>query len=339
MKFNYKNILVTAGCVASVMVAANATAAKTYPARTITDTVTWSAGGGTDSINRMLMAEMSKTLDVNIKVTNKTGGVAGSIGMSSVLAKRADGYNIVGIADSNVTAAVNGGWDKKFDVWYPYIVGGSPDLVSVSADSPYKTLEELIAAAKKEPGEIKAGAGGSGSIHHINLLGLEKGTDISFKFVPYPGSAPSQTAAATGEISVVITSAAEQSALLRAGKLRPLAMLTKDSFTISGVGEIPSAFDAYPQLKDFPLVVQSIGFAVHASASDEVKNTLAEAFKKAMASQEVKTWADKNLYTLSGAYGEEATEIFSQLESTFAWTLWELGAAKFNPEKFGIPKP
>ena len=328
------------GCiVATTFLSNSALADKTYPSRTITDTVTWSAGGGTDSINRMLMGEMSKVLDVSIKVTNKTGGVAGSIGMNSVISKKADGYNLVGIADSNVTAAVNGGWAKRFDVWYPFIVGGSPDIISVSVDSPYNTLKDLVDAAKKAPGTIKAGAGGSGSIHHINLLAIEQGTGISFKFVPYPGSSASQTATATGEISVVITSAAEQAALLRAGKLRPLGMLIKDSFTISDVGEIPSAYDTYPELKDYPLVSQVIGFAVSAEAPDNVKVTLADAFNKVMASDEIKIWAEKNLYSLNGAYGEEASKIFSRLESSFAWTLWDLGAAKINPTQFDIPKP
>ncbi|WP_146492818.1 Bug family tripartite tricarboxylate transporter substrate binding protein [Vibrio cyclitrophicus] len=313
-------------------------AAKKYPSRTITNTVVWGAGGGTDSINRMIMAEMAKELDVSIKVTNKTGGVAGSIGMSSVYSKKADGYNLVGLSESNVTAAVNGGWNQRFDVWSPFIVGGSPDLISVSASSPYNTLEELINAAKANPGSIKAGAGGSGSIHHLNLLAVEKGTDIKFKFVPYPGSAPSQTAAATGEITVVITSASEQAALLRAGQLKPLAMLVEDSFSITDVGTIPSAFDTYSSLSDHLPISQAIGFAIRNDAPEDIKVKLGQAFSEAMKSQAVTEWAEKNLYSLSGAYGDDAKQIFSKLESNFSWTLWDLGAAKVVPSTFGIPK-
>lgn len=332
----------TLSIVASTVVVATAqpaSAAKSYPSRTITNTVVWGAGGGTDSINRMIMAEMAKELDVSIKVTNKTGGVAGSIGMSSVYSKKADGYNLVGLSESNVTAAVNGGWDQRFDVWSPFIVGGSPDLISVNADAPYNSLEDLISAAKASPGTIKAGAGGAGSIHHLNLLAVEKGTDTSFKFVPYPGSALSQTAAATGEITVVITSAAEQAALLRAGQLKPLAMLVENSFMIKDVGTIPSAFDTYSNLSQHLPISQAIGFAIRNDAPEEVKAKLGEAFSQAMKSEAVTDWADKNLYSLSGAYGEEARSIFSKLESNFSWTLWDLGAAKVEPTKFGIPKP
>ena len=126
--------------------------AQDYPYRDITTAVVWGAGGGTDTINRMIMAEMEKHLPVSINVTNQTGGVAGSNGMVYVMNQPDDGYTLVGLSESNVTAAVQGGWDKKFDFWYPFIVGGSPDLISVPGNSPYNTLEELVDAAKAAPG-------------------------------------------------------------------------------------------------------------------------------------------------------------------------------------------
>jgi len=146
----------------------SAAVAQEYPFRDITTAVVWGAGGGTDSINRMIMAEMEKHLPVSINVTNQTGGVAGSNGMVYVMNQPDDGYTLVGLSESNVTAAVQGGWDQKFDFWYPFIVGGSPSLISVPADSPYSTLEELVDAAKAAPGTIPAAASGAGSIHHLN---------------------------------------------------------------------------------------------------------------------------------------------------------------------------
>ena len=66
---------------------------------------------------------------------------------------------------------------------------------------------------------------------------------------------------------------------------------------------------------------------------------MVDAFKKAMATDKVKTWAKENYYLLSGKTGEESKAVFSALESNFAWTLWELKAAKVEPSKLGIPKP
>lgn len=315
--------------------------AQDYPSRPITNVVVWSAGGGTDTVNRLIMAEMEKTLPggPTINVTNRTGGVGGSAGMSYVADQPADGHTLAGISESVVTAGVQGGWDQRMDVWYPFIVGGSPDLVSVTADSEYQTLEDLISAAEAEPGSIAAGASAAGSIHHLNLLALQDGTGAEFNFIPYDGSAPAQNAAVAGEVQVVVTSLAEQQQLLQAGRLRPLAMLTPDGFTLEGMGDIPSAFEAYPDLTQYLPISQAIGFAVHMDAPQDVKDTLSAAFEEAMASEAVQSFAEENYYTLSGLHGEEASQEFADLESLFAWTLWDLEAASVNPEELGIPQP
>jgi tripartite-type tricarboxylate transporter receptor subunit TctC len=323
----------------TVAVAAGAYAAKGYPKRNITAVVVWGAGGGTDTCNRIIHAEMANFLGVNINVINKTGGVAGSVGMSHAYSKPHDGYTLCGLSESNVTAGVQGGWDKKFDVWDTFIVGGSPDVISVTPDTPYKTLQDLIEAAKANPKSIKAAASGAGSIHHLNLLAVEKGSGAQFNFIPYKGSAPAQNAAMTGEVSVVVTSLAEQQQLLRGGKLRALGMLIPEAFEVEGLGQIPSSFDAYPGLSEYLPISQAIGFAVPADAPAEAKAVLVDAFNKAMATDKVKTWAKENYYLLSGKTGAESKAVFDALESNFAWTLWELGAATVDPASLGIPKP
>ncbi len=314
-------------------------AAEKFPRRNITAVVVWGAGGGTDTCNRIIHAEMSKILGVNVNVINKTGGVAGSVGMAYAYKQPHDGYTLCGLSESNVTAGVQGGWDKKFDVWDPFIVGGSPDVISVTPNTPYKSLKELIEDAKKKPNSIKAAASGAGSIHHLNLLALEKGSGADFNFIPYTGSAPSQNAAMAGEVSVVVTSLAEQQQLLRGGKLRALGMLIPDPFTVEGLGTIPSSFDSYPGLSRYLPISQAIGFAVPADAPEEAKAILRDAFKKAIATEKVKKWAKDNYYLLSGKTGAESKKVFDALESNFAWTLWELKAATVNPAKLGIPKP
>ncbi len=314
-------------------------AAKKFPRRNITAVVVWGAGGGTDTCNRIIHAEMSKFLGVNVNVINKTGGVAGSVGMAYAYKQPHDGYTLCGLSESNVTAGVQGGWDKKFDVWDTFIVGGSPDVISVTPKTPHKTLKDLIEAAKKNPNSIKAAASGAGSIHHLNLLALEKGSGADFNFIPYKGSAPSQNAAMAGEVSVVVTSLAEQQQLLRGGKLRALGMLIPDPFTVEGLGTIPSSFDSYPGLSQYLPISQAIGFAVPADAPEEAKAVLVAAFKKAIATEKVKKWAKDNYYLLSGKTSAESKKVFDALESNFAWTLWELKAATVNPAKLGIPKP
>ncbi|MEP2945661.1 MAG: tripartite tricarboxylate transporter substrate binding protein [Lentilitoribacter sp.] len=334
-----KNTVLKLAAAAAITLGLGSTAMSAdYPFRDITTAVVWGAGGGTDSINRMIMAEMEKHLPVGISVINQTGGVAGSNGMVYVMNQPDDGYTMVGLSESNVTAAVQGGWDNKFEFWHPFIVGGSPDLISVPANSPYNTLEELVDAAKAAPNSIPAAASGSGSIHHLNLLAIENGSGAKFKFVPYKGSAPGQEAAIAGEVALVVTSLAEQAPLIAGGKLKPLAMLTPEATDFNGQ-TIPSAFSSYDGLDKYLPLKQAIGFALHASAPDEAKAAITAAFDKAVASAVVAEWAKANNYDVSGKSGAEASAIFSKLESTFAWTLWDLGAAKVDPASLGIAKP
>ncbi|MFN3685408.1 Bug family tripartite tricarboxylate transporter substrate binding protein [Salinarimonas sp.] len=324
---------------AGILAAGFAAQAQDYPTRDITTVVVWGAGGGTDTINRLLAAEMQKHLPVRINVVNRTGGVGGSAGMSYVFSQPTDGYTLAGISESNVTAGVQGGWDQRFDVWQPFIFGGSPLVLSVSANAPWQNLEELVEAARAAPGSIRAGASAAGSIHHLNLLAFERGTGTDFNYIPYDGSAPAQNAAVAGEVQVVLTSIAEQQQLIRAGRLRPLAMMTPDAMELEGVGEIASAFDAYPKLDEHLPIAQSIGVAVRADAPDEVKARLGEAFEAALQEEAVQNWARDNYYSISGKHGEEANEEFARLESLFAWTLHELGATTVDPETLGIPRP
>ena len=335
MELNFAKLI---GVAAMAVTFAAPVEAQDYPYRDITTAVVWGAGGGTDTINRMIMAEMEKHLPVSINVINQTGGVAGSNGMVYVQNQPDDGYTLVGLSESNVTAAVQGGWDQKFDYWYPFIVGGSPDLISVPANSPYNTIQELVDAAKAAPGTIPAAASGAGSIHHLNLLAIEQGAGATFKFVPYKGSAPGQEAAIAGEVALVVTSLAEQAALIEGGQLKPLAMLTPDAVTIAGI-DVPSAFSIYDGLDKYLPLKQAIGFAVHNSAGDDVKAALGAAFEAAIASDTVADWAAANNYDVGGQYGPEAQALFATLEATFAYTLKDLGATTVDPMSLGIDKP
>ncbi|WP_246657596.1 tripartite tricarboxylate transporter substrate binding protein [Cohaesibacter sp. CAU 1516] len=323
---------------AATWAAGSALAAENFPSRNITDVVTWSAGGGTDVTNRVITAAMSKYIGTNINVVNKTGGVSGSVGLLEGFAAKPDGYTLIGLSESNTTAAVMGGWDKRVDVFDFFIATSSPDIVSVGKNTPWKSLDELVAFIKENPGKVRVGAGGAGSLHHINVLAFEKGIEGEMNFIPYPGSSASQNAALSGEIDVVITTVAEQNQLIQSGDFRPLGTLTEKPYALGDM-VIPSALEAYPSLKKHLPISQAIGFAVRKEVPTDVKKTIAKAFISAIGSDEVKKFAAENHYELVGAFGAEANKKMTRLESLFSWTLWELGAAKVDPATLGIPKP
>ncbi len=310
---------------------------ENYPVRDITTIAIMAPGGGTDAVARILSAEISKQLKVNINVINVTGA-SGTVGMKEVLGKPADGYTLVGIPETVCTTAVMGYWENSVDVFDYYILGGSPEVISVPENSPYTTLDSLIAAAKKAPGAIKAAAAANGGIHQINLAAFEKGSGTKFNYIPYEGSIPSQNAALAGEVEVVVTTVAEQAPLIRAGKLRPLAMLIPTEFNFGGK-MIPSAFATVSGLDKFLPIPQTIGLGIAKTAPQAVKDKLEAAFKTAMQGEAVKKFAADNYYVIKGLSGAEASAYMKKLESLFAWSLADLGIAKHSPEKFGIKRP
>jgi len=311
--------------------------AEQYPVRDITTVAIMAPGGGTDAVARILSAEIAKVLKVNVNVVNVTGA-SGTVGMKEVLSKPADGYTLVGIPETVCTTAVMGYWENSVDAFDYYILGGSPDLISVSQASAYNTLAELVEAAKKAPGSIKAAAAANGGLHQINLAAFEKGSGTKFNYIPYEGSIPSQNAALSGEVEVVVTSLAEQAPLLKAGKLKPLAMLIPTDFKF-GDKNIPSAFSSIQGLDKYLPIPQTIGLGIAKTAPQAVKDKLEAAFKVAMQGEAVKKFAQDNFYVVKGISGAEASQYMKKLESLFAWSLADLGIAKVSPEKFGIKRP
>ncbi|WP_375753679.1 tripartite tricarboxylate transporter substrate binding protein [Vibrio sp. HN007] len=334
-----RRTLLAGAAIAAISLMSNVSmASERYPSRNITDIVTWSAGGGTDVINRVATASMAKYLGTNINVINKPGGVSGSVGLLEGYSAKPDGYTFVGLSESNVTAAVMGGWENRMDVFDYFIVASSPDVISVSKSSPFNTIEELVAYIKANPNKLRVGAGSAGSLHHINYLAFAKGIDGEMNFIPFPGSSRSQNAALSGEVDVVITSVAEQNQLIQSGDFKALATLTEKPFTVGDI-TIPSGLETYPSLNEYLPISQAIGFAMKKETPKEIKVKVAKAFASAMASDEITTYAKENHYQVVGEYGKKANERMARLESLFSWTLWELEAAKVNPESLGIPRP
>jgi tripartite-type tricarboxylate transporter receptor subunit TctC len=112
--------------------------------------------------------------------------------MAEAYGMKHDGYTICGLSESCVTAGVQAAGTRRRTFCYPFIVAGSPDVISVTPDSPYTTLKELLDAAKAAPKTIKAGAGGSGSIHHLNTAGPGKRLRRRLQFHPLPPPHPAR---------------------------------------------------------------------------------------------------------------------------------------------------
>ncbi len=212
----------------TLFVAGNAFAA--WPDRPITFVVPWGAGGGTDATARIIGSLMEKDLKVPVNVINRTGG-SGVVGHSAIATAPGDGYTIGMITVEIGMMHWQGLTELKGTSYTPLaLVNADPAGVHVKADSPYKTMGDLVAAVKANPGKLKASGTGQGGIWHVALAGLLRDLKLenSVPWVPSNGAGPAMQDLAAGGIDITTCSVPEADALVKAGKARTLAIIATE---------------------------------------------------------------------------------------------------------------
>lgn len=212
-------------CLASVLPAAHA---QNWPARPITMIVPWGAGGGTDAVARMLAALLEKDLGQPVNVVNRTGG-SGVVGHQAFATAAPDGYTI-GLMTAEITMMHHQGLTKLDGASFTPLglVNVDPAAIQVKADSPYKTLPDLLDAIRKNPGKLKASGTARGGSWHVYLYGMLDTLKIeprSVPWVPSISNADGLQELAAGGVDIVCGSHPEGRALIEAGKVRSLAIL------------------------------------------------------------------------------------------------------------------
>jgi len=225
-------------------------AATEYPVRPIKLVVPFAAGGGTDIIARALSDKLSTKLGQPIVVIN-TPGAGGTIGGANVARAEPDGYTLlmwhVGMISSAYTNKPLS-YDPLKDFTPIAQVATAANLVAVNPQVPARTLKELVALAKAKPGELNYGSSGIGGADHLSAELLSQVAQIRTTHVPYKGGSLSTVAVVAGEVQYVTGSASQVMSMVKAGKLRPLAVMQKQR--IASLPEVPSAPEAgFPDLE------------------------------------------------------------------------------------------
>jgi tripartite-type tricarboxylate transporter receptor subunit TctC len=295
--------------------------AQEFPAkgRSISMIVPNSAGGGTDTAARLFAPLMEKDLGVPVQVVNKPG--AGTqIGISLAAASKPDGYTLVWTVFP-ATSAIYLDPERKAtfgrkDLQPVAIAYKSPFAVSVRANSPYKTLRDLVEAAKAKPGEIKAGTTGFMTTGHFANLGFQRATGTTLAMVNFDGGAPQLTALLGGHIEAAFNSTGELLTHVRAGTLRVLAILgdQKSEFlpevqTLKAQGYGSESVGA----------IVYVGLSAPAGVPARAVERLTGALHKAMQDEAVKT----RMYTLGNTL-----EYLSPQEFAAFWDEYD---AKLKP--------
>ncbi len=210
----------------------SALAEDNWPQRPISYVVPFSPGGATDMIGRIYSQNLGEMLGQSVVVENRPG-TGGSLGSATVARAKPDGYTVVGGTISshsiNVSIYPDIGYDPV-ESFSPIILTGTlPNVLVVRADSPYNSVDDLIAAAKKREEALSVGSSGVGSSQHLaaELFGSMVGAKLLH--VPYKGSAPSLQALVSGEIDLLFDNLTSAMPLIQAGRLKPLAITSKES--------------------------------------------------------------------------------------------------------------
>jgi tripartite-type tricarboxylate transporter receptor subunit TctC len=225
---------------------ASASILAAYPDKPIKVIVPFAPGGGTDLVARTLAVPMGEDLRQSIVIDNKPGGST-IIGTEALAKSAPDGYTLV---VATLAHAVNPSLKSKLpysqdkDFAPVILVGISPNVIVVSADSPYKTFAEFLAAAKANPGKLSYASQGGGTSAHLagELFNSMAGTNLTH--VPYKGAGPALTDVIGGQVDVMFATASAVGSLVDAGKLRALAVTTPTRSTTPSLAKLPTVAES-----------------------------------------------------------------------------------------------
>jgi len=219
--------------------------AQNYPARAVTLIVPSAAGGGTDTIARLIGDQLAKQLGQSFVVENRTGG--GMLVGTAAAAKAApDGYTLlVGLTGNmsvNPSLFANLPYDPLADFTPVGMLADYPFLVVVNNDLPAKSIKELIALLKSQPGKIDYASAGNGTGQHLapELFKMMTGTEMGH--VPYRGAQPAYQDVISGRVPVFFDNMSTAMSLAKAGKVRALAVTSKKRSPL--MPELPTVDEA-----------------------------------------------------------------------------------------------
>lgn len=226
-----KTTILALALVSSCLAAStNAFAAGAYPERPVRIVVPFAPGGGTDVVARTLAHEMEKNLGASVFIENKPG--AGTIiGTQAVAVSKPDGYTLLMGTFSHavdVTLKEKLPYDPHKDFAPIALIARSFNLVVVNPKSQVRSIADLIAAAKANPGKMTFGTYGAGTSAHLAGELFKDLANVNLTAVPYKGAAPAITDLIGGQIDVMFTTVASAASLVESGQLRALAVTSAE---------------------------------------------------------------------------------------------------------------
>jgi len=259
--------------------------AQTYPTRPVVLVVPQAAAGTNDIVARLIAPALGEALNGSVVVENRPGA-GGNIGTQGVTKSPKDGYTLLLTINSaqaiNPALYKNPGFDPVGDFTFLYYIGATPYVLVSPPGSPLKTLADVVAAAKKKPGELAYASAGNGTISHLLGAMLATSAGIDLQHIPYKGVAPAINDVLGGQVPLAFASLPSALNYMKAGKLQSIA--------ISSAKRSPAAPDVPTLAETYPDCVGEVwaGLFAPTGVNPEIMKTLQAAMTKVMARPDVR---------------------------------------------------
>jgi len=256
--------------------------AQGFPERPLTMVLAFPAGGGTDVAARPLARIMERYLGQAVVVTNRPGA-SGEIGFTELARARPDGYTIGFINTPTIVTIPIERPQARFrldDFATVLNIVDDPGAIWVLPDSPIRSVADLVAEAKRRPGQIAYGTSGIGSDDHLAVLALERVSGTQFLHIPFAGGAPVRTATLSKQIELAVTNIGEAIGDYRQGLFRPIGQMGTTRWPV--MPDVPTFRE-----QGFDVVEGSMrGLAAPAGLPKPVLDRIVDAARKAVADPE-----------------------------------------------------
>ncbi|AMR80537.1 Bug family tripartite tricarboxylate transporter substrate binding protein [Cupriavidus nantongensis] len=276
------NRLIAAG---AIMLASLPVCADTWPSKPVRVIVPYSAGGTTDYVARQAAQKLTDATGKSFFVENKPGA-SGTIGTLQVVRAAPDGYTLLA-NDTTYTMLPSLfkklPWDHQKDLIPVTTIAQTPVILIVPAGSPFKSLQQLIAFAKQNPGKLNFGSGGAGSSTHLAAEVFEKSSGVTMSHIPYKGAGEALMGLISSNVDVLITATPTAVPQVKGGKARALAVT--GNARVPALADVPTFAEA--GLKDYN-VVNWFGLAAPKGTPDDIVTKLQVEIQKSMNSADMK---------------------------------------------------
>ncbi len=250
--------------------------------------VPFATGGTTDTLGRLIAQKLGPALGATVIIENK-GGAGGSVGSELAARAQPDGYTILGGTISshaiNVSLYPKLGYDPVKSFTPITLIGTNPLVLVVAADSPYKTLKDVLEASKKKQGGLSSASAGTGTSQHLALEMLGWKSGVKFTHVPYKGSGPAIQDVMGGQVDMMFDTTVVAAPHIQSGKLRALAVTSKQR--LDAFKDVPTVAESgINGLTDFEVTSWQAVFAP-AGTPDAIVQRLHQEIAKIMATPDM----------------------------------------------------